>query len=151
MAEKIATLQFDGEKWEGREDAVWYHGINLVSEVTLTTEDGKKFVLEICCDGETLAQVPREDGGVDYVRYADEWEALGVTNDKELYDFSRQWLDKGTDIWIHNSWFDLYAVVDDYREHLDAVCHEFTEAQAQAEAILDEVATHGSWENYLGR
>lgn len=141
------TEQIDGVEWENRQDAVWYHGYGEVAKVTLTTENGDTYAVSIHCDGETKVQLP--DGfPLTYVRYADEWETIGVNTDKEMTDFTQKMLANGVDIWVHNSWFDIYAEIDGQIEHLDAVTHEITDAHNQARAILQEVASLGGWENY---
>lgn len=147
MAVKIDSYLPDNI--QDRQDAVWYYGYGQVAKVSYGN-----YSVVVRCDGETKVAVPRDDGSVEYVRYADEWEALGVTTDKEMLDFTNSWLDKGIDIWVHNSWFDIYAVVDGTETdlddvYLDAVCHEVGEAFKQAEAILEEVAYAGGWRNYL--
>ena len=129
---------------QDRQDAVWYYGYGQIAKVS-----SDKYSVIVRCDGETKVAVPREDGSVEYVRYADDWEALGVTTDKEMLDFTNSWLEKGIDIWVHNSWFDVYVEIDGEEIHLDAVSHEVGEAFRQAEVILEEVAGVGGWENYL--
>lgn len=132
-----------------RQDAVWYYGHNLVATATLTTENGEQYSLDIYCDGETKVSLP--DGyPLTYVRYADEWETLGVTTDTEIRDFTDKVIDThGHDIWVYNSWFDLYTEINGVSEHLDSVTHEIGDAVSQAEAVLQEVAAHGSWGAYL--
>lgn len=142
----IQTL--DGVEWENRQDAVWYHGYGEVARVTARTEDGETYAVSIRCDGETKVVLP--DGfPLTYVRYADEWETIGVNTDTEMMNFTQKMLDEhGHDIWIHNSWFDIYAEIDGRLEHLDAVTHDITEAHNQARAILQEVVALGGWGAY---
>ena len=140
-----------------KKDAVWYYGmLNAVGEATLTTAEGKTFSLYIYCDGETKFRLPNknEDGtldfdNTDYVRYADDWEAHGINTDEQMNAYlSKLETEHDWEAHIFNSWFDLYAEIDGVVEHLDAVTHETDDAEAQAEAILREVAKCGSWEAY---
>lgn len=135
-----------------RQDAVWYHGLGAIGLAKLTTDDGKDFTLAISCVGETDVRVPYGDGqddGVEYVRYAEDWQALGVNTDKEMEALTQKWLEKGTDIWIHNSWFECWVDINGVEEYFDAVSHTLDDAESQAQAILEEVATYGSWEAYF--
>jgi hypothetical protein len=144
-----------GEPNPNQKDAVWSYGINLIAEVSLETEDGKKYSLDIFCDGETRVHAPyKNDDGTysdDYevIRYADQWEARGIKTDAEMQKFSEEMLELGHDIWVHNSWFDLYTEIDGVSEHLDAVTHDIDDAVSQAEAILKEVVSAGGWKEYF--
>ena len=137
-----------GEPREDRKDAVWFYGENCIATATLTQGE-KNYSLDIYCDGETLLRVPylNEDGTPDesnlqYLRYENEFESAGIHNDADLEAISKKF--ENFDIWVHNSWFDLYVE----GEHLDAVTHEIPDAVAQAQAVLEEVASVGGWEAY---
>lgn len=153
----IFNTEWNINRADGQDDAVWYHGLGVVGTATLE-KDGKTYSLAIRCDGETKVLVPyeNEDGtydtdNVQFIRYADEWEQIGVTTDAEMQALTEKWSERGVDIWVHNSWFDAYAEepeVDGW-EHLDAVTHTIQDAEAQARAILEEVAELGGWEQYL--
>lgn len=122
---------------EGRNDAVWYYGAGCMGTATLTTDTGS-YSLNIYCDGETLVKIPynlAEPDNVEYVRYADQFAAMGYQTDADLARIDEMW-------WEHNSWFDLYT---EDGEHLDCVTHEIPDAIAQAEATLREVAARGEW------
>lgn len=144
------NFPFDAE----RQEAIWFHGDKRVGEATLE-RDGNVYRLEIECNGETLFRVPIEDesGWWDWettaVRYAEDWEAIGVHTDADLQAVSEKWAERGVEVWVHNSWFDLYTELDGEFVHLDAVTHTLTEAEQQAEALLTEVAAAGGWQQYL--
>lgn len=144
---------------DGQTDAVWFYGgYSIVATAThgYSLLDGETYPLHICCDGETRYDVPylNADGTWDandyqVIRYADEWEAIGVTNDDELTALTEAWFERGVEIHRYNSWFDCYVEIDGVLEHLDAVTHTIADAEAQAEVILKEVASYGGWKPYL--
>ncbi len=139
-----------GVKWNieatpERQDAVWYYGLDAVGTAKLD-QDGTTYTIEIRCDGETKVQLPYDDKDftdVRYVRYASDWEEAGIETDAQMIAVTQEWLEKGVDIWVYNSWFDCYAKIDGEWVHLDAVTHTIDDAEAQAEAILREVAENG--------
>lgn len=131
----------------GRNDAVWYYGAGLMGTATLT-DNGKTYSLNIYCDGETRVDVPyvNDDGTIDgnnyqVVRYVDQWQGIGVTNDTEMQALTEKWNALGYDIWTHNSWFDFYTPDG---EHLDCVTHEIPDVIEQAEAVLRQLAAEAS-------
>lgn len=139
-----------------RQDAIWFYGDNYVGEVSVETDDGKTYSLDIYCDGETRFDVPyvNEDGSFDtdnfqVIRYEADWLGIGVKSDKELNETMEYWNGQGVEIHRFNSWFDLYTEIDGVSEHLDAVTHELPDAVSQAEAILSEVVASGGWREYL--
>lgn len=140
-----------------RQDAVWYYGHNLVATATLTTENGEQYSLDIYCDGETKFRIPYKDADGDfdftncaYVRYESDWAEHGVTTDAEMQALLDTLMNEHEyEAHIYNSWFDLYTEIDGVSEHLDSVTHEIGDAVSQAEAVLQEVAAHGSWGAYL--
>jgi hypothetical protein len=145
-----------GKPLPEQQDAVWYHGDGYLGTASLTTEHGETYSLEISCDGETRFNIPRlnEDGTFDRyeyetVRYHSDWYEQGIHTDREIQELSDLWLERGVEIHINNSWFDLYTEIDGLSEHLDAVTHEIKDAVSVAEAVLIEVAHHGSWEAYF--
>lgn len=142
---------------DGQTDAVWFYGGSAcVATATLSLTNGENYSLDIYCDGETRFDVPylNEDGTFDpnnyeVIRYANEWEAIGVTNDDELNIRIEEWYKHGVEIHRFNSWFDCYVEIDGVSEHIDAVTHTTADAEDQALAILLEVASHGGWKPYL--
>jgi hypothetical protein len=137
-----------------QQEAIWFNGVGLVGVATLTTENGETYTLDIYCDGETLARIPRSEEDLTdlvSVRYDQEWREFGVTNDTELIELSNKWAKRGVEIWDFNSWFDLYTEINGVSQHLDAVCHTQDEAEAQAEAVLQEVAELGGWKQYFNQ
>jgi hypothetical protein len=158
MTQKIDTLEINYRTAVADEqtDAIWYYGDTVVATATLTLSSGETYSLDICCDGETRYDIPylNEDGTFDadnrqVIRYARDWEALGVCTDEQLASTVHDWDERGVEIHRYNSWFDLYTEIDGVSLHIDAVTHTTTDAEAQAEAILQEVATHGGWKQYL--
>lgn len=145
-----------GEPNPEQQDAVWSYGINYLAQATLETEDGKKYSLDIYCDGETRVHAPykNEDGtynsdDFEVIRYADQWEARGIKTDSEMQKFSEEMQELGFDIWVHNSWFDFYTEIDGVSEHLDCVNHTIEDAVSQAEVVLQEVAASGGWKEHF--
>lgn len=143
---------FDHQK----QDAVWFYGSTIQGTARLTTAEGVTYSLDIYCDGETKYRIPyeNEDGtwdrdNTEVIRYADEWEARGVHTDKDLEAEYQKWQERGVDIHIYNSWFDLYTEIDGVSQHLDAVTHTQDEAEDAAVEILSEVAAVGGWSKYL--
>jgi len=133
---------------EGKNDAVWYYGTGCMGRAFLHDENGI-FSLGIYCDGETLVKIPRsaEDlDDVEYVRYAGEFEAMGIRNDDDLVKINEKWADR--DIWVNNSWFDLYTAEG---EHIDYVTHEIPDAIDSARAVLEEVSAAGGWEKFFSK
>lgn len=157
MSEHTFTIEWrTGEIDPARQEAVWFYGYRHMANASLTTDDGKTYALDIYCDGETEYRIPseRDDGtfGVgEYrpIRYADEWDALGIHTDADLNAIYTSWMEREVDIHEANSWFDIYTVIDGVSQHLDAVTHTQTEAQQQARAILEEVASHGGWDAWF--
>lgn len=141
---------------DGQTEAVWFYGDNLIATATLSLSNGETYSLDIYCDGETRYDIPylNEDGTFDtddrqVIRYANEWEAIGVHTDEQLEATVKAWDERGVEVHRYNSWFDLYTEIDGVSQHLDAVTHTTADAEAQAEAILLEVASHGGWKQYL--
>ena len=139
-----------------KQDAVFYYGDGQVAVVSVKTEAGW-VDLSVWVDGETLLKLPyrNEEGkfvydgeNLDYVRYEAEFAAAGINSDEDLVRVTRECEDQGLDIWVHNSWFDVYGPNG---EHLDAVQHEYNEAIDQAQAIAEEVAAAGGWEAYWAK
>ena len=64
------------------------------------------------------------------IRYTDDLEDLGITNDKELGEWSAK---EEMFEWVNNSWFDLYA---EKRGWSDCVNHTLTDAIASATELL---------------
>ena len=140
----MVKINWNYEIKSGQEDAVWYHAAGVVGTATLETDTGT-YSLNIRCDGETLVKIPYDAADLDsveYVRYADQWERLGVTTDSEMSELTEKWSKLGVDIWEHNSWFDFYT---EDGEHLDCVTHTIPDAVSQAEAVLREAAERGGW------
>lgn len=154
--EKNFKVSLRYEIQEDKQDAIWFYGDRHHGTVSLETEDGKKFDIDIYLDGETRYEIPRFniDGTYDLnnrdvVRYQEDWHEQGIYTDKEIQEIYDLWLERGFEIHFYNSWFDLYTEIDGVSEHLDAVTHTQTEAVEQAKVILQEVAAHGSWKKYL--
>jgi hypothetical protein len=136
------------EPEEGRNDAVWYYGSGCMGRAFLYAENGV-FSLGIYCDGETLVKIPRSEEDLDdveYVRYAGEFESMGIRNDDDLAKMNERW--EHRDIWAHNSWFDLYT---EEGEHIDYVTHEIPDAIDSARAVLEEVSAAGGWEKFFSK
>ena len=154
--EKNFTLKLARELDPSRQDAVWYYGEKHIGTATLETAAGKKFSVEIYCDGETRAHLPykNEDGtynlsDFEVIRYEDQWEARGSKTDEPMQEESKKIMELGFDIWVFNSWFDLYTEINGTMQHLDAVSHEIEDAIRDAQAVLEEVEELGSWEKYF--
>lgn len=139
-------------------EAVWHYGVkDPVATATLTTATGETYTVGIFCDGLTRYRIPykNQDGSWDFdnpqiIRYADEWEAIGVTTDTEMQALIDELAQHDYEAHIYNSWYDCYALLDGEWQHLDAVTHTTDDAQAQAEAILQEMAAHGgTWLDYF--
>ena len=149
MTDTKFGVEWNAVTTDERQDAVWYYGLDVVGTARLE-RDGTTYELEIRCDGETKVQLPydkTDPTDVRYVRYATDWEEAGVETDAQMLAVTQEWLEKGVDIWIFNSWFDCYATIDGEWVHLDGVTHTIDDAEAQAEAILLEVAEQGGWSN----
>jgi hypothetical protein len=149
MTDTKFGVEWNAVTTDERQDAVWYYGLDVVGTARLE-RDGTTYELEIRCDGETKVQLPydkTDPTDVRYVRYATDWEEAGVETDAQMLAVTQEWLEQGVDIWIFNSWFDCYAKIDGDWVHLDAVTHTIDDAEAQAEAILLEVAEQGGWSN----
>lgn len=87
--------------------------------------------LEVWTAGEMKILLPN-DGG--YIRYFDELEEIGITNDKELQEFSDKYLDS----WIHNSWFEIRTPKGEWLDEgfLAYVYHDVQEAVSACLAIM---------------
>lgn len=150
------TTKWSYGKDSAKQDAIWFYGTRHIGTASLEA-DGETYTLDIYCDGETKYRIPHrnEDGTLnlesyDYVRYVEDWNAHKIYTDEELNDFVNELLQvHGYEAHIYNSWFDLYVEIDGVSEHIDAVTHTQDEAEAQAEAVLREVAAHGGWKPYL--
>jgi hypothetical protein len=158
MTQKIETLEINYRTPVADEqtDAVWYYGDTIVATATLTLSSGETYSLDIYCDGETRYDIPylNEDGTFDadnrkVIRYASDWEAIGVYTDEQLAATVHEWDKRGVEIHRYNSWFDLYTEIDGVSQHIDAVTHTTEDAEAQAEAVLQEVAELGGWQKYF--
>lgn len=144
--DKNFQIEWNCKPEEGRNDAVWYYGVGFMGKANLITDIGT-FSLNIYCDGETLVKIPRsaEDlDDVEYVRYAGEFEAMGIRNDDDLVKINEKWGDR--DIWVNNSWFDLYT---EEGEHIDYVTHKIPDTIDSARSVLMEVAYAGNWGKFL--
>lgn len=143
--DKNFHIEWNCQPEEGRNDAVWYYGVGFMGKATLKTDAGE-FSLNIYCDGETLVKIPYsdEEDHVEYVRYSDQFESMGIRNDEDLVKMNEKWAHR--DIWVHNSWFDLYT---EEGEHIDYVTHEIRDAIDSAHSVLLEVAYAGGWEKFF--
>jgi hypothetical protein len=61
-------------------------------------------------NGEMRIHATRDDGSIEVIRYTDQLERFGITNDKEL----AEWTNKGEEVfsWENNSWFEVYTEKD---------------------------------------
>jgi hypothetical protein len=87
-------------------------------------ESGRFYVVR---NGEMRIHAITEAGEAWIIRYTDQLERFGITNDKELHE----WTDKGELVfdWIHNSWFEI---VDNDEPDYGEVYHELDEAVERA-------------------
>jgi hypothetical protein len=78
------------------------------------------------------------------IRYTDQLEDFGITNDSEL----REWEDKGQDYFEYdnNSWFEVCSRTEG-DEELYEVFHVLSEAVAHAESLWETYGENGNiWE-----
>jgi hypothetical protein len=87
------------------------------SNVLASVSDGERRI-GVFCVGEMRILFP--EGGVenptpDYrvLRYTSDLIEVGIDTDSKLSDFADYWLERGFDVWVNNSWFEL--------RYLDAV------------------------------
>lgn len=143
------TIEWHIQLDKDRQDAIWYHGAGVVGTASLV-KNGKTYTVEIVSQGETVYRVPYinqdgtwTEGDSVTVRYPSDWESLGVRTDTDLQKLYDSWIERGVDIWEHNSWFDLYEVTDYHNGlslHLDAVGHTLEEMEQLARTALEEIA-----------
>ena len=84
--------------------------------------------------GEMRIHATSEDGEEVVIRYTDQLEDFGITNDEEL----KEWSDKGEDVfsWVNNSWYEIYTDKDP--DFFSEPLHELDEAIGQAKVFLVE-------------
>ena len=147
--------QWRYEKNAEAQDAIWFYGDRHIGTACLEA-DGLTHTVDIYCDGETRYNIPylNADGTFDIdnrqvIRYAPEWHALGVHTDTQLETVQQEWYERGVEIHTYNSWFDLWVEIDGVSIHLDCVTNTQDDCEAAAEALLQEVASHGGWKPYL--
>ena len=75
-------------------------------------------------NGEMRIHATRDDGSIEVIRYTDQLERFGITNDKEL----AEWTNKGEEVfyWDMNSWFEVYTEKD--TEFFSEPIHDLQEA-----------------------
>ncbi len=66
--------------------------------------------LAVICLGEMRIHAKDTDGSIRVIRYTNQLEEFGITNDEQL----AEWSAKGDEVfcWIHNSWFEIYHETD---------------------------------------
>lgn len=151
------TIDFDqpDERPDGREESAWYTFSSTGHDSVLSVANGDR-ELAIYADGEMDIRVYRlVDGEIeeDYgrIRYCEDFADFGIRNDADLQAISSgdgsnagglmlagPWIHDGETLYfdfIHNSWFDIYTLDGD---HLDVVCHELSEAIAEATKIVSD-------------
>lgn len=70
------------------------------------------------------------------IRYTNDLEAFGITNDEELRQLDERFSMKGYEIWHNNAWFEVYSDNDDFGYD---VYHDWKEAVEFAKtAIRDD-------------
>jgi hypothetical protein len=82
------------------------------SNVLASVSDGERRI-GVFCVGEMRILFP--EGGVenptpDYrvLRYTSDLLEVGIDTDSKLSDFTDYWLERGFDVWVNNSWFELF-------------------------------------------
>lgn len=136
------------EREDKREDSCWYTFSGFGHDLVVTVRRGERAV-SVYADGEMNIRVYEKTEGklveLGRIRHCDDLTDFDITTDSDLWGLPH--VDGYMDMngpnknghyfeFVHNSWFDLYAGEDG--EHLDAVCHELSDAISQATAIIED-------------
>lgn len=119
-------------------DSAFY--VDGTSDVLASVSNGERRI-GVCCVGEMRILFP--EGGVenptaDYrvLRYTSDLIEVGIDTDSKLSDFTDYWRERDFDVWVNNSWFELFDL--DAEEYIDdTVCHSIEEAVDACVQILN--------------
>ena len=114
--------------------------VDGASNVLASVSNGERR-LGVFCVGEMRILFP--EGGVenptpDYrvLRYTSDLFEVGIDTDSKLSDFTDYWLERDFEVWVNNSWFELFDLdAEEYIE--DTVYHSIEQAVDACVQILN--------------
>lgn len=117
-----------------QQDSAFYTD-NEGTQVVWDADPEKRFYVVRNGEMRIHARHNAEDNHHEVIRYTDQLEDFGITNDKEL----EEWTSKGEDFfdWIHNSWFEVYDTED--TDYFSEPYHTLDDAIGQAQTLRAEL------------
>lgn len=100
--------------------------------VLASVSDGKRR-LGVHCVGEMRVLHPERSV---VLRYASDLIDAGIDTDKKLEEFTDYWLERGIEVWVNNSWFELFDFDGD--DEFYDIAHSLDEAVDDCIRILTE-------------